>query len=168
VAHGDRYGLGSEETVRPNKTEIKLIANNTDNDTLVYFAFDSGAKKSGRLTILNLRFRPQQIKAPYLVEKAEYMGIRKDSYIHNYDICTNLKQNRTLVMTYQYGTADADEHIPERMKHRLAIKSAKRCLIIAAKVRTRGAVGGCVRASSDVSSGAREAREAREARGAGG
>mmetsp|Transcript_3531 Transcript_3531/g.8271 ORF Transcript_3531/g.8271 Transcript_3531/m.8271 type:complete len:1929 (-) Transcript_3531:295-6081(-) len=126
------YGLGSDGTVGANKTAIKLIAKNTDNDAQGYFEYD--AKKSGGLTISHLRFGPEQIKAPYLVKNANYIGIHKESYIGRYDICKNLKENGTVVINASFGAADCDKMLPDRMKFQLATKKAKLYLINAVKV----------------------------------
>mmetsp|Transcript_37349 Transcript_37349/g.76622 ORF Transcript_37349/g.76622 Transcript_37349/m.76622 type:complete len:1929 (+) Transcript_37349:134-5920(+) len=126
------YGLGSDGTVGANKTAIKLIAKNTENDAQGYFEYD--AKKSGGLTVSHLRFGPKQIKAPYLVKNANYIGIHKESYIHRYDMCKNLKKDGIVALNCTFSPEEADKYIPDRMKAQLAAKNAKLYLINGVKV----------------------------------
>jgi pyruvate-ferredoxin/flavodoxin oxidoreductase len=60
------FGLGSDGTVGANKNTIKIIADATGQHAQAYFVYDS--KKSGAATISHLRFGPEPIHAPYLIE----------------------------------------------------------------------------------------------------
>ena len=66
------YGLGSDGTVGANKNSVKIIGEQTDNYAQGYFVYDS--KKSGAVTISHLRFGPDQIRAPYLIRNAGFVG----------------------------------------------------------------------------------------------
>jgi pyruvate-ferredoxin/flavodoxin oxidoreductase len=65
------FGRGSDGTVGANKNTIKILGA----EGLFaqgYFVYDS--KKSGSLTASHLRFGPEPIRAPYLVDKAGFVG----------------------------------------------------------------------------------------------
>jgi len=72
------YGLGSDGTVGANKNTIKIIGEKTNNFVQGYFVYDS--KKSGSITISHLRFGKQQIRAPYLIEKSNYVGCHQAAF----------------------------------------------------------------------------------------
>ncbi len=64
------FGRGADGTVGANKNTIKILG--TRRYAQGYFVYDS--KKSGSETVSHLRFGPRPIKAPYLVEKAGFVG----------------------------------------------------------------------------------------------
>ncbi|MCK5484957.1 MAG: pyruvate:ferredoxin (flavodoxin) oxidoreductase, partial [Desulfobacterales bacterium] len=66
------YGLGSDGTVGANKNTIKIIGGETENSAQGYFVYDS--KKSGSITTSHLRFGENQVVAPYLINKANFIA----------------------------------------------------------------------------------------------
>ena len=75
------YGLGSDGTVGANKNSIKIIGEYTPNHAQGYFVYDS--KKSGAMTISHLRFGPTPIRAPYLIQKADFVACHQPHCAHN-------------------------------------------------------------------------------------
>src|SRR5579875_2880859 len=65
------FGRGSDGTVGANKNTIKILGEH-GLYAQGYFLYDS--KKSGSETVSHLRFGPSPIHAPYLVEKAGFVG----------------------------------------------------------------------------------------------
>src|SRR6266571_3415549 len=66
------FGLGSDGTVGANKNTIKILGAEENLNAQGYFVYDS--KKSGSQTVSHLRFGPQPIRAPYLVQQAGFVG----------------------------------------------------------------------------------------------
>jgi pyruvate-ferredoxin/flavodoxin oxidoreductase len=66
------YGLGADGTVGANKNTVKIIAEDAGLFAQGYFVYDS--HKSGAQTISHLRFGPQPIHAPYLIQQAGFIG----------------------------------------------------------------------------------------------
>ena len=66
------FGLGSDGTVGANKNTIKILGAEEHLYAQGYFVYDS--KKSGSQTVSHLRFGPQPIRAPYLVDHASFVG----------------------------------------------------------------------------------------------
>ena len=66
------FGLGSDGTVGANKNTIKILGSEEGLYAQGYFVYDS--KKSGSQTVSHLRFGPQPIRAPYLVDQASFVG----------------------------------------------------------------------------------------------
>ena len=63
------FGLGADGTVGANKNTIKILGSEEHLHAQGYFVYDS--KKSGSQTVSHLRFGPQPIRAPYLVQQRE-------------------------------------------------------------------------------------------------
>ena len=78
------WGLGSDGTVGANKTSIKIIGEETAGHAQGYFVYDS--KKSGAVTVSHLRFGPQHIRAPYLIEEAELVACHQFELLDRYDV----------------------------------------------------------------------------------
>ena len=78
------YGLGSDGTVGANKNTIKILGEDLDTYAQGYFVYDS--KKSGSRTTSHLRFGPSPIKAPYLVNKAGFIGCHHWSILERIDV----------------------------------------------------------------------------------
>ncbi len=78
------WGLGSDGTVSANKNSIKIIGEGTHNFAQGYFVYDS--KKSGSVTTSHLRFGPQPIHAPYLIEQANFVACHQFSFLERLDV----------------------------------------------------------------------------------
>ena len=78
------FGLGADGTVGANKNSIKIIGEETDNYAQGYFYYDS--KKSGTVTVSHLRFGPTPIKAPYLINHAQFVACHQFSFLERFDM----------------------------------------------------------------------------------
>ena len=74
------YGYGSDGMVSASKDLMKITGTYTNAYVQGYFQYDS--KKSGGVTIANLRFGNHPISSTYYVEKANIVVCTKDSYLH--------------------------------------------------------------------------------------
>ena len=74
------YGYGSDGMVSASKDLMKITGTYTNAYVQGYFQYDS--KKSGGVTIANLRFGKNPINSSYYVEKANIVVCTKDSYLH--------------------------------------------------------------------------------------
>ncbi len=117
------YGLGSDGTVGANKNTIKIIGDNTDLYAQAYFAYDS--KKSGGVTRSHLRFGPNPIKSPYLVNKADFVSCSLESYVEKYDMVSCLKDGGTFLLNTVHSAEELVKHLPNAFKKALAEKNAK-------------------------------------------
>ena len=73
------WGLGGDGTVGANKNSIKIIGDHTDKYVQAYFQYDS--KKTGGVTISHLRFGDEPIRAPYYINKADFVACHVPAYI---------------------------------------------------------------------------------------
>ena len=120
------YGLGSDGTVGANKNTIKIIGTETDNSAQGYFVYDS--KKSGSMTVSHLRFGENQIVAPYLISKANFVACHNFTFLNSYDMLANLEDGGTFLTTSHDKDAIWD-HLPAKVQQQLIEKKAKFCII---------------------------------------
>jgi len=126
------YGLGSDGTVGANKNTIKIIADETNQYAQGYFVYDS--KKAGTLTSSHLRFGPTQIRAPYLITKANFIACHNFSFLPKYDMLGNAMEGGTFLLTSEYSAADVWQHIPGRVQKQIIDKKLKFYVIDAIKI----------------------------------
>jgi len=112
------WGLGADGTVGANKSAIKIIGDKTDMYAQAYFAYDS--KKSGGITVSHLRFGDTPIKAPYLINKADFISCSQQSYVDKYDLLEGLKPGGTFLLNTKWSAAELDEKLPGSMKRYIA------------------------------------------------
>ena len=78
------YGLGADGTVGANKNSVKIIAEDAGRFAQGYFVYDS--HKSGAQTVSHLRFGPEPIKAPYLIEQAGFVACHQFAFLARQDV----------------------------------------------------------------------------------
>ncbi|MDR0303318.1 MAG: pyruvate:ferredoxin (flavodoxin) oxidoreductase, partial [Chitinispirillales bacterium] len=126
------YGLGSDGTVGANKNTIKIIADGTDKFAQGYFEYDS--KKAGTLTSSHLRFGPTQIRAPYLITKANFVACHNFSFLPKYDMLKNAMEGGTFLLTSEYSADEVWTKIPGRVQKQIVDKKLKFYVIDAIKI----------------------------------
>ncbi|MCR4963409.1 MAG: pyruvate:ferredoxin (flavodoxin) oxidoreductase [Firmicutes bacterium] len=112
------WGLGSDGTVGANKQAVDIIGSNTDMYAQAYFAYDS--KKSGGLTMSHLRFGEKEIKAPYLINQADFISCSNQSYVHIYDVLAGLKKGGVFLLNCVWEADQLADKLPAAMKRTLA------------------------------------------------
>ena len=90
------FGLGSDGTVGANKNTIKILGAEENLHAQGYFVYDS--KKSGSQTVSHLRFGPQPIRAPYLVEQASFVGCHHFGLLDRVDVLGRAAPGATLLL----------------------------------------------------------------------
>lgn len=126
------YGLGSDGTVGANKNTIKIIGEATDLKTQAYFVYDS--KKSGGLTTSHLRFGEDTIKAPYLIDEAQFIGCHQPQFLGRVEMLDALAEGASFLINAPWGKAETWEKLPLEVQERLIEKKAKLHVIDAYKV----------------------------------
>ena len=117
------WGLGADGTVGANKNSIKIIGDHTDKYAQAYFSYDS--KKSGGITISDLRFGDSPIRSTYLINKADFVACHNQSYVYKYDMLSSLKPNGTFLMNTQWNASEIDANLPGWMKRYIANNNIK-------------------------------------------
>ena len=103
------FGLGSDGTVGANKNTIKIISKKTGAHAQAYFVYDS--KKSGAVTVSHLRFGHERIRAPYLVEKADFAGCHQFHLLEQQPILEKIRDGGILLVNSPYGADDLWSHL---------------------------------------------------------
>ena len=117
------YGLGSDGTVGANKNTIKIIGSETDNSAQGYFVYDS--KKSGSITTSHLRFGKNQVVAPYLINKANFIACHNFTFLDQYDMLRNLDEGGTFLLTTTFNSKQIWKQLPANVQRDLINKKAK-------------------------------------------
>ena len=112
------WGLGSDGTVGANKNSCKIIGDNTDQYVQAYFQYD--AKKSGGLTRSHLRFGHEPIHSTYYVTMADFVACHKQSYMHTYDIVSEVKPGGTFLLNTRWKGQQLVDNLPNKAKRVLA------------------------------------------------
>ncbi|MGA3052190.1 MAG: pyruvate:ferredoxin (flavodoxin) oxidoreductase [Chitinispirillaceae bacterium] len=117
------YGLGSDGTVSANKNSIKIISDDTDNQTQGYFVYDS--KKAGTVTVSHLRFGKKTIRRPYLITKANFLACHNFSFIEKYNMLDNLQDGGTFLLTSEFPANTVWSKLPGRVQKQIIDKKLK-------------------------------------------
>lgn len=112
------WGLGSDGTVGANKNSIKIIGDHTPMYAQAYFSYDS--KKSGGVTISDLRFGHSPIRAPYLVGSADFVACHNQAYVHLYDMLKALKKGGSFLLNTTRSAKELGEFLPGQVKRYIA------------------------------------------------
>ena len=134
------WGLGSDGTVGANKSAIKIIGDNTDMYAQGYFAYDS--KKSGGITISHLRFGHTPIRAPYLINAADYVAVHNSSYVRRYDVAAGLKDGGTFLLNSPWTVEELEKELPGQLRKYLADHKINFYIIDAVKIAQGIGLGG--------------------------
>lgn len=117
------WGLGSDGTVGANKNSIKIIGDHTDMYVQAYFSYDS--KKSGGVTQSHLRFGKDPIRSTYLVNTADFVACHNPSYVHKYDMVSDLKDGGTFLLNCQWTNEELENQLPSHFKNYIANHNIK-------------------------------------------
>ncbi len=117
------YGLGSDGTVGANKNSIKIIGEETPNNAQAYFVYDS--KKAGSMTTSHLRFGKKYIRAPYLVQEADFVACHNFSFLEKYDMLSKAKKGATFLLNAPYGHSEVWDTMPREVQQQIIDKKMK-------------------------------------------
>ena len=126
------FGLGSDGTVGANKNSIKIIGENTDNFAQGYFVYDS--KKAGAVTVSHVRFGKNEIRKPYLINKAQFVACHNYTFLEKYDMVDKLVDGGTFLLNAPYGADKIWDTMPKEVQQQLIEKKAKFYVIDALKL----------------------------------
>ncbi len=134
------FGLGSDGTVGANKNTIKIIGDETDNYAQAYFVYDS--KKSGAMTVSHLRFGPEPIEAPYLIQSAQFVGCHQAQFLQQYDVLSYAAPGAVFLLNSVYGPDKVWEQMPREVQESIIERKLRFYTIDAYKVAKDTGMGG--------------------------
>ncbi len=111
------YGIGSDGTVGANKNTIKILGGIDGVYAQGYFVYDS--KKSGSRTVSHLRFGPEPITAPYLISKADFIGVHHWSILERVNVLRYAREGTVVLVNAPHPPEELFAHLPEPMQRTL-------------------------------------------------
>ncbi len=136
------FGLGADGTVGANKNSIKIIGENTPLHAQGYFVYDS--KKSGARTVSHLRFGPNPIRAPYLIQKADFVACHQFNFIEKVEMLSFAKKGATFLLNSPFGPEEAWNELPKPIQEAIIEKELKVYVIDATSVARETGMSGRV------------------------
>ncbi|MBK8503860.1 MAG: pyruvate:ferredoxin (flavodoxin) oxidoreductase [Saprospiraceae bacterium] len=133
------FGLGSDGTVGANKNSIKIIGENTELNAQGYFVYDS--KKSGSKTISHLRFGPEPIRAPYLIERANFIACHQFNFIAQVDLLKYSEDRSVFLLNSPYGPDEIWDYLPKKVQETIISKKIRLFVIDALSVAAETQMG---------------------------
>lgn len=134
------FGLGADGTVGANKNTIKIIGNGTPNYAQAYFVYDS--KKSGGLTVSHLRFGPNPIRAPYLINNAQFVACHQFSFMQKYDVLACAAPGAVFLLNSIYDAKTVWNHLNCDVQRAIIEKKLRFYVIDAYEVAKKTGMGG--------------------------
>jgi len=116
------FGLGSDGTVGANKNTIKILGEESLH-VQGYFVYDS--KKSGSQTVSHLRFGPQPIRAPYLVQQAGFVGCHQFGLLDRVDVLGLAAPGATLLLNCAHPPDEVWDALPRPVQEKILAKRIK-------------------------------------------
>jgi pyruvate-ferredoxin/flavodoxin oxidoreductase len=133
------FGLGADGTVGANKNSIKIIGEETDNFAQGYFVYDS--KKSGSVTISHLRFGPKPVRAPYLINKAQFVACHQFSFLERIDMLRYAAPGGVFLLNSIYGPGEVWDHLSSEVQSDIIKKNLRFYVIDAYEVANKTGMG---------------------------
>ena len=104
------FGMGADGTVGANKNSIKIIGENTDLWCQGYFVYDS--KKSGSRTVSHLRFGPEPIHAPYLIQSANFIACHRFDLVNQIELLQSACDGAVFLLNSPYPADEVWDRLP--------------------------------------------------------
>ncbi len=118
------FGLGADGTVGANKNSIKIIGEETDLYAQGYFVYDS--KKAGSRTVSHLRFGPEPLRAPYLIQSANFIGCHQFIFLEQVDVLKYAKPGATFLLNSSpYAPEEVWDHLPRKVQEQIISKNIR-------------------------------------------
>jgi len=133
------YGLGSDGTVGANKNTMKIISSETDNFAQGYFVYDS--KKAGSMTTSHIRFGKDYIRAPYLIDKADFIGVHLFSFLEKYEVLSKAKQGATILINAPFKADEVWDRLTKEVQQTIIDKKLKVYAIDASHIALKTGMG---------------------------
>jgi len=133
------FGLGADGTVGANKNTIKIIGADPDRFGQAYFVYDS--KKSGAQTVSHLRFGPEPIDAPYLLQSANFIGCHQFDFVFSTDLLARAAHGATLLLNSPFSADEVWSRLPRKLQQQIVDKSVRLYTIDAYRVARETGMG---------------------------
>jgi pyruvate-ferredoxin/flavodoxin oxidoreductase len=126
------YGLGADGTVSANKNSAKIIAEDAGLYAQGYFVYDS--HKSGAQTVSHLRFGPEPIRAPYLIESASFVACHRFDFLLRQDLLRLAAPGGVVLLNTPHRPDEVWDRLPRLVQQQLIRKHLRLFVIDASAV----------------------------------
>jgi pyruvate-ferredoxin/flavodoxin oxidoreductase len=133
------FGLGADGTVGANKNSIKIMGEDPALYAQGYFVYDS--KKSGSQTVSHLRFGPSPIRAPYLVQSANFVACHQFHFVDTVDVLARAAPGAVFLLNSPYGAETVWDRLPRSVQRQIIEKSIVFHVIDAGRVAREAGLG---------------------------
>ena len=133
------FGLGADGTVGANKNSIKIIGENTDLHCQGYFVYDS--KKSGSRTVSHLRFGPDEIRQPYLIQSANFIACHKFDLVQKIEVLRHAADGAVFLLNSPYPPDEVWDQLPQPVQKTIVNHGIHLHVIDATKVAREAGMG---------------------------
>jgi len=133
------FGLGADGTVGANKNSIKIIGEETDFHAQGYFVYDS--KKSGSRTTSHLRFGPNPIHSPYLIQSASFLACHQYEFVFQTDMLRFAAPGAVFLLNSPFPQDQVWDKLPKKVQQEIIDKKLKFYNIDAYDVAKRTGMG---------------------------
>lgn len=134
------YGYGSDGMVSASKDLMKITGTYTNAYVQGYFQYDS--KKSGGVTISNLRFGKNVITSTYYVERASIVVCTKDSYLKRLKMLEKIKDKGVFILNTNKTPDEVLAVMSNHDKRILQSKKIKMFIVDANKIAHEAGIPG--------------------------
>ena len=135
IASNGVYEKGGE----PVNNTIKIIGTETDNSAQGYFVYDS--KKAGAMTVSHLRFGPEPIHAPYLIQSANFIACHKFDLVNKIEILKNACHGAVLLLNSPYPPGEVWDRLPRPVQGIIIDRGIRLHVIDASRVARNAGMG---------------------------
>ncbi|HYB37056.1 MAG TPA: pyruvate:ferredoxin (flavodoxin) oxidoreductase, partial [Mycobacterium sp.] len=126
------FGIGSDGTVGANKNTIKILGGEENLYAQGYFVYDS--KKSGSQTVSHLRFGPHPIRAPYLVQRADFVGCHHARFLDRVDVLERAAPGAALLLNSPRPADSVWDALPRTVQQQIIDKRIRLYVIDAGAI----------------------------------
>jgi pyruvate-ferredoxin/flavodoxin oxidoreductase len=138
------WGLGSDGTVSANKSTIKIIGAETDQDVQGYYVYDS--KKSGAVTVSHLRFGPGPIRSSYQIGRASFVACHQFDLLGRYDVLAAADRGAKVLINAPYGPDAVWDRLPAATQRAVLERELELWVIDAHGIAREAGLGGRISA----------------------
>ncbi|MFM8320481.1 MAG: pyruvate:ferredoxin (flavodoxin) oxidoreductase, partial [Chloroflexota bacterium] len=111
-------------------------------DVLRHLDFVYDSKKSGSVTVSHLRFGPKPIRAPYLINKAQFVACHQFSFLERLDVLKYAMPGGVFLLNSIYGKDEVWDEMPAEIQKIMIEKKLRFYVINAYDVAQATGMGG--------------------------